>query len=245
MEPANQKILIERYFRNELSAEELQGFQQQLETDQAFAQAVAVEQDIVDTLRIKEQQRFRQRLTKIHTEEIKETPIKSLFNRRWLMAASIAILLGVSFFLWTNNQPLSSQEIFAANYEQPSLTTARTGENNAALAPIKTAYEQANYATATKLINDLLAKEYDGNLALVLGACYLENNQIEDAITIFETIQQQTDLADDALWYLGLAHLKKGDKAAAKQQFTNLLAGTIPVTPKRKAKVEQILNQLE
>lgn len=244
MEQANQKILIERYFRNELSSKELQQFQQQLEKDKAFAQAVTLEKDIIASIRVKEQQRFRQRLNKIHQEEIKETPVKPLFNRRWLIAASIAILLAVSFFLWTNTQTLSAQAIFAANYEKPSLSTTRTGVSNLSLTQIKAAYEDGNYIATIQLINDVLATNDDVQLALILGICQLESNQYQAAIQTFNSIEEKTGLADDAVWYLGLTHLKMGNIITARQQFTKLLDGTIPVTTKRKTKVEQMLEQL-
>jgi len=181
-------LLIEKYFRGELSKEELVVFEQQIENDVDFAKAVRIERAIFSAIHTKQNNNLKQRLNQLHQEEIeqKSAKIATLSKRRnWLLAASISILLGLALYTLIPFNSVTPQEIYAVNYQVPAFETTRSDQEKSPL--IKTAraaYINKEYSKAIPHLENLLIKQFDEQTALVLGICYLESNNLEKAITI-------------------------------------------------------------
>lgn len=247
MEETN-TLLIERYFREELSEEELALFNKRMQEDSSFAQAVELERTIVSAIQSKKETQLQHRLNKIHEEEIAKvsTTTKQLPRRRnWLAAASVAALLGIALFFLIPSSSPTPQELYATHYQPPSFEIARTGQDlNPLLDAAQKAYNQHEYKKTITPLETLLDSQYNEKYALVLGASYLATNQYEQALATFQQAQQQTNLKDDATWYLAMTYLKKGEIDLAKQALEKLRNGTIPTTPKRQALAQTILDNL-
>lgn len=244
MENSDKILLIEKYLRDELGKAERENFQKQLTIDKELATAFEVEQSIFNAVQVSAETNFRNRLEQIEVPAT--STIRSINWRPWAMAASILLLIGLSWYGYQLNQTTSPSELYAANYVPPTFSVTR---NNTNIAPSVTsaaeAYQQKEFEAAIQQLVPYLQNNYDAKLGLVLGASYLETAQWEAAINAFETVRTQSELKDDATWYLAMTYLKSDQVNLAKTEFQQLLSNEFLVTEKRKAKVQDMLKNLE
>lgn len=245
MEASKNINLIEKYLREELSDKDKQSFEQQLEKDTDLAEHFAVEKEIFEAVQIVAEEQFRGRLSKIQNKNTIPKKIIPLYQRRWFLAASVLFLLGIAWFLSPKNEDLSPNELFAAHYIAPEFNVSRNNtviEERLVLA--ETSYRQKDYAKTIQTLESYQLSNSDTKLNLIIGSCYLEMGQLSEAVTIFERIQQQSELKDDATWYLALTHLKAAEMEDAKKELRKLLSNEFSVTQKRKSKAKDILKHL-
>lgn len=96
------------------------------------------------------------------------------------------------------------------------------------LAPALEAYRAADYAQAAGQFAALEPKHPKGiEVFFYGGVSRLHAKQNGDAIRLLEKVRalHDPDFDDEASWYLGLAHHRAGDTAAARGQFERLCAG--------------------
>ena len=141
-------------------------------------------------------------------------------------AASVALLLLAGNFFINRNTPESLYADYANWDEIPSLTLR--GENTNALAEGEQHFKQEKYEEAIEVF-ETYTEEHDATqnaqLLTYLGAAYLEAGQYENAINIFDTLQNANTLdSDKALWYKALTYLKQDDKEKVIQQLETLLS---------------------
>lgn len=245
MENSNNITLIEKYLRNELDKTERQNFQKKLKDDKELAEAFEVEKAIFDTVQVKGEKDFRNRLKQIELDRQPTATIKSFNWRPWVIAASILFLIGLSWIGFQQNNSLSTTDLFAENYKAPTFEMARTNVTMPEqVKQAANAYNQHDFETTINYLTPYLENNPDPKLTLLLGTSYLELGQWQAAIDTFNSLKKQKVLADDATWFLGLTYLKMDNKELAKQSFQQLLSNDFSVTPKRKALATDLIKQL-
>jgi TolA-binding protein len=147
---------------------------------------------------------------------------------QYAAAASIALLIGVGFWLFSPKKTDNTGAIVAAAFQSEtavpeviisklkSQTGMASGEaSDADLLRCLELYKAKNYAAARPALQQHIAQF--GNQSDVKAAqfyyalaCIGDNKELEKAIPILENLRTQTAWASDASWFLALAYLQNG-----------------------------------
>ncbi len=150
-----------------------------------------------------------------------DSKVVPLYRKPWLLAAaaSVALLITVGI-VWMQNRPPQNERLFVA-YFQPfdspgsGLTRGSSEENTKTKA--YEAYDNARYAEAIKLFNEIIKTVDDPISHLCLGNAQLENGQLEEAEKTFtHMISEHSELVTQSKWYLALTYLKENKMERAK-----------------------------
>jgi predicted Zn-dependent protease len=220
----NKDILLEKHIQNELSNSEQKAFKQLLKEDLVFAQKVAFQNDLKKSIQYQEQENFKELIGAIESEH-KVIPLKKKFtlSKKWLIAASIALLLGLTFVL-NNKQTYKPEVLFAANFTpyKNVIYPINRGVNNEKLQNKKAkafiAYEDGDYKKAVQLFSELYKESkasyylfYKANALLKLG------DSQQAIINLKQHLKTKDSLTEKSNWYLALAYLKEKEIANAKK----------------------------
>jgi len=240
--------LIERYFAQELSPEELAKFNRQLKEDADFAKAFQLEKDLMEGLEAMGNKNLRKDLKNIYQEEViqsKSNPtmsepnnIKANSSRRWrLVAASIAILGILGWLFWPEPSP---QQLYA-EYAKHEFNFVEKGGNDQDLFKAETALKAGKYSEAIPFLeNHLKNQPNDYNVLLARGIAHLEIDDHEKAILTFRQLRQvNASYKTEGTWYLALAHLKGGNITLSQQHLKEVPEGT-----GRFAQAQELLGRL-
>lgn len=244
-----QETDIDAYLQATADAHTTQLVEQRMQTDEAFAQRVAAQQDLMTGIETFGEQDFLATLKNTDTElaaagfftpkTTKKTPTAKVVPlNRWRRFASIAAAVaGLVIAVWGAWLFLQPTDNFADNFEvyedQLSPYLEETGfvrpDYFDDLQVAMQLYQEEKYTTAvSKFMNYLQTAPQDDpfyELAQFYQAqSYLASQQMEAAIPILEQLSTQNDfpLREDASWYLALSYLAN-DKAAAAQPLLQQL----------------------
>lgn len=236
--------LINGYFEGVLTKAQLERLALLRETDTEFAKDFEFEIALQKSLKKGERQELKEMFSEISS--VKETPETKVFQMRtWLAAASVALVVGLaSWIFFFNNSAIDTEQLYAANFA-PYDNVVSPIERGNEIEDLRTmafmAYENEEYIKALELFAQLKKEQnepyidfYEANLRMQLG-------QHIKAIPLLKNyIANKGQLADRAIWYLALSHLKLGEIEACKEQLVKLIElGTF----KTKA-AEELLAQL-
>lgn len=205
-----------------MSTEELKAFKMQLQSDSDFKIQV---EDIRTLLTGIETQSLKEQLDEFH-KDIQKQPIQNEFSkirhlkfRKFVAAAAVVIALG-SFWFFNQN---STDKLYAKYFTpDPGLPTVMSDTADFEFYDAMVNYKQGDYKTAIKKWEVLKSKTPNNDtLNYFLGVTHLANKNEENAIYFLEqSIQNKSfPLVNDAYYYLGLAHLKKGNIELAKENL--------------------------
>lgn len=217
--------IIEKYLNGELSSEELNEFNHQLENDKEFKQEVDLYKEINLSLKnkyenLEKEEKLKSTLSKLGTKHFqteknskenksKIFPLKTYFLR----ISSIAAIVIISFFLLKPQTSLYNQ--FA---EHSNLEIQVKGDNNETLLNASDLYNSKKYSEAIPLLEDYLrTNPADFEIQMSLGIALLETDENEDAFIIFDHIYKQGNVfRNKATWYMALVNVKTGKTEIAK-----------------------------
>jgi anti-sigma-K factor RskA len=217
---------IERYWEGLLEAEELKAFKKKMQEDTDFAEEVNLYKNIEKSIQqrmqnLKEEQKLRATLTnlgKTQKSKIKKSKIIPLMKyKKWLVAASIAIIVG--FFMFQN------KEVTYASYatHEPMQVSVRGGTNES-LERVQKAFNSQDYLLANNHLSRL-AEYYRDNaeIQLYYGITLIETDQYDMAKMVLTRIIKGDSLFKyKAQWYLALNSLKQNDKESCKKYLQKI-----------------------
>lgn len=219
------QILIEKYFEGDLDEKGLSIFQEKLESDAAFAEAFRMEEDIMAGIEMFGNEELRKQLEKIGEEESGGAKIKNINagRRRWLWGAAAVFALAVvgRFVLGRNEK--TTEELYAEYAVHDfSFTEQSSGGND--LAEAEKYLKRSEYAEAKTVLNKYLRENpEDVQARMALGISHLELGESAEALSIFKKTEVETPaLKNDAIWYVALAFLKKGDVKSTKEELKKI-----------------------
>lgn len=172
---------IDRYLLGRLEGEELKNFELRLKNDGDLREMVAQQRLLLEGI---EEFHLKNQLDHYHRQmEVENIDKKPLTI--WLaIAASIVILIGVSFWAITDTQS-AAQKVFAKNFQpDPGLPTT-----------MGTTSEYEFYS----------------------GMVSYKRKKYSEAIALWEPLYTENPTNDTLVYFLGVAHLAKGDNVAAEQ----------------------------
>ena len=262
MDPNQQ--LIERYFENNLSSDELAAFQKRLSNDPGFAKAFQLEKELMEGIEAFGNEQLRQQLETIHMEEAQgpfddiendaEPPIYvspfdpqpengkvvKIVGRRWWLAAAVLILGLVARWAFTD-KTATPQQLYAI-YAVHDFNFTQMSTNEELLPKAEGLLKTNQYEPALSLLDTYLqANPNATNIQIVKGIALLELGKYDPALEMFRNVQAgNTAMAGTALWYEALVYLKKGDI----DECTKTLS-SIPVNSSYYKDAEELLAYLK
>jgi tetratricopeptide (TPR) repeat protein len=218
--------LIETYFSNKLSEDELLEFQDLYKNNPEFKQEIDFLNDLKLVSERVDDAEFKKQLETY--ESAFSNKQKSPFSK-WLkpliaMAAVLIVTLSINLLL---NNKMNEDQLFV-NYFEPSknvsvpIVRAEDGET----IEIKAfkAYSEANYKQAIPLFENAFNKTENSELLFYEGNALLALGETEKAIEKFEEHLTYSDvLKNRSHWYLALAFVKSNNIEKAKLELHALI----------------------
>lgn len=223
----DKEALINGYFEGSLSQDQLGEVDRLLETDAAFATDFEFQKELQQALKKDERSEIKTMFSRLAKQEEKpETKVIQL--RTWLAAASIAVLVGLgSWFFLLNSPDIDTEALYAANFS-PYDNVISPIERGNDIVDLRsrafTAYENKEYTTALELFSQLKIEQDDPYIQFYEANLRMQLNQHALAIPLLKGyIENNGQLADRAMWYLALSHLKLGEVEQSRTQLNKLI----------------------
>lgn len=219
--------LINGYLEGSLSERELAEFDRLRRSDPDFAADLTFETELRAALRKKERVALKNEF-----REAREAPTgdsKVVPMRPWLIAASVALLLGLgAWLLFLANPGPSPQTLYVENFV-PYENVVHPIERGNSLQDIQTraftAYESRDYKTALTLFETLIDQKHEPYIEFYTAIVHMQLANPEVAIPYLKNyIAKGGQLRDRALWYLALAHLNMEEIDESKERLRELIA---------------------
>ena len=220
---------LERYLQGTMSDVEQKAFEQQLEKDATLAEELATHRDVLAGIQLDGSQALKERLRRVETELANEKEPRRMNPREekrrplmtWLaVAASLLAMVFLGYLMLPGSGP---EDLYVAYYQpypnliNPAQRSLEVREETV-LERAMRAYDGQQYMQALALFEQgNVASASDPGYTFYYAASYLGLNQEQQAIPLLEQVAQRTEslFYRPALWYLALAHLKRGDTATA------------------------------
>ena len=215
--------IFDAYFHGRMSAKEVLDFQSslastpQLKADYQFYESVKRasadigKDELRDQIEEIDLEEPRVHSTTTTAENRPKVKILTLIKA----AVAVAALLIVGFWGYQDAKSLSTNDLFAHNFDIYTAKSSRGANPNT----LPVVYNEGNYERFTIQANDV---EHTPEIQLMLANAYLVMDKVEFAISSLEKISDDSVFRDQKYWYLGLANLKNKNLTAAKKHFTYL-----------------------
>ncbi len=216
---SNDIELIEKHIADSLNADEAVKFEEKYRTSDSFRESVNFQRSLLSSLEANKKAKLKEELYQM-LQDVDAKQVIPIANRWYLIAASIAILLGVFwiFNLTTNNEA----RLFESYFEPfPTKGYLRGDISASEIDEILQLYADKDYDKTIGRINALPEESFDGQM-LYLGNSYLALSQSEEAIQIFQSIEPTDRYYADSQWYLALAYLANSEREQAKKILLEL-----------------------
>lgn len=227
--------LIERYLRDELSAEDRQAFEARLQAESRLAEEVEDLRRANAAARAYYRDELRGALLEKGKGLLQQEPapatetgavVKPLYpwlaRRRWLaLAASFLLVLAAGWIIWQlNTPPPSPQTLFDQYFERMPTTGLLAGEViPTTWKDIVADYEAGNCESVTGQLPQLLADTAFAQRSrglLLQGSCLLQLGQAEEALFFLRQVPAAAaSLYREAQWFIALAYLRLDRPAEA------------------------------
>lgn len=244
---------LREYRLNQLSAKEKAAFEERLATDPIFAKEAAEYAAILEAIQQKGDQMLDAQLTEYAEKllETETTPVtlytsnarKMTARRRFLYAAAAVFLLLVAALLFFPPSKLTTEEIYASNFSEKSLSRASRDINKE---PWLADYERGDFSKVIKDLNDSLANSsFEKRTAayLYIGVSKLAQGHPAEALTSLEQISRSSYDYEEAQWFRAMALLNMGKKKEAKTIIDDIVQQSGHLYHEQAEKVQQELEK--
>ncbi|MBF6608814.1 MAG: hypothetical protein ITG00_08765 [Flavobacterium sp.] len=198
--------LIQKYFENRLSAQEVASFDALLASDTEFAAEVRFQQNLKKAISAQERNKLKE---KFQSFESKKTTFPN-----WLAyAASILVILGITYWIYMLNP--SDEKLYSEYFETYPNVVEPIIRNNNGETTIRTrafaAYENGAYETSAAIFSSIADNSDDGTARFYQALSLMNIERTTEAAKILSDTDWSPRYSDKALWYLGLCQLKLGE----------------------------------
>lgn len=212
---------IERYLLKQMTGDEYDAFTKNILNDQAL-------QDKINSVQLTlvgiQESNLSQKMEEFHKEislsekKINHSAGKVFSMKRFLVAASVIVLLGLGAILFLNkfNKP---ERLFSEYYKpDPGLITAMGASENYLFDHAMIDYKTKKYDSALKTWQELLkSNPANDTLNYFIGSAFLAKEKSDSAVYYFQKVitNEKSYFLNEAYWYLGLALVKQQKSAKA------------------------------
>lgn len=211
--------LVDKYLQNRLNEEEQILFDSLLKEDAEFRSEVQFMEDVQAVSRQEDELSFREQLSNFEKESNKQSSAGNY--TKWLVAASIVLVVSLSYVFWPKPQE-SMEQIFVEHFEpyrnviQPVVRGEEQQKNEKQLA--FQYYEQRKYDKAIVLFDKLYSTSKEPYYLFYKANALIQLNRAKEAIPLLEAhLKTKDTLAEKSPWYLAMAYLKMNDKNNTKK----------------------------
>lgn len=220
------EILIEKFIQNRLSTEEMSVFIELLEKDKSLNKEVKLQVSLKKVVEKNDDSNFRNLISDIESKTVK--PKQKYAYVKWLVAASIILVLGLSYFL-TLEKNATGQDLFADYFEpyrniiQPVQRSSDLEQNEKEIAFM--AYDHGDYEKAQLLFSSLYTTTDESYYLFYKANALLKLERADEAIPLLLEYNKTNDtLKEKSNWYLALAYLKLNDRPNAKKSLKTVVS---------------------
>jgi hypothetical protein len=238
-------LRIKQYKNGQLTEAERAAFEQQMQTDPAFADEVATWAAIFQGIQEKGDAQLNNELmdfgkqllqASVAAPEMTAKVNPELMARRFSIprwayaAAAMILLLLVAWPIYqrfgsTENTFASAETLFSEHFSALDAPTVRDG----GAIPWQVAYQQQQYAEAAAALQHLLEDpnyKRRSEAQLFLGISHLGTGQPQKALEVLQQVNPDNFEWEEAQWYTMLAYLKLGNTAKAKNLLQTIATQT-------------------
>jgi hypothetical protein len=226
----NETDKIDRYLSNEMSSQEREAFERELQNSDALRNALSLQQDIYHGIDFHFQSDLKNRLKREDKSDILPRQQKN-GGQRWLpvlqgVAASLVILLGAVY--WYNSSEVSPTDLYYANYQPYPNIINPVERSGTAPKDLMTramqAYERENYDIAIALFEQR-AKQLEPSYKFYLALSLLGVGESGRTVALLDEVISSNDQTFllPSLWYQGLAYLRANKEKEAHRVLNQLL----------------------
>lgn len=207
--------VIERYILKQMPREEYEAFRLKSLNDEELAEKIKSVKlllvGIQESTLTKKIESFQKEISS--PEKKINHSVGKVFNmKRWLVAASIIVLLGLGSLLFLNKFN-KNERLFSEYYKpDPGLITAMGTSENYLFEHAMIDYKMKKYDSALKTWESLLeSNQTNDSLNYFIGSAFLAKENSDSAIFYFQKVisNKRSYFLNDAYWYLGLALVKQ------------------------------------
>ena len=219
----NKNEFIEKYIQNKLSAEEKRSFDKLVMQDAEFKEDVKWHENLKRVTEHKDDADFKTLISEIESKQV----VKSKNFTKWIAAASIVLVVGVSYFFFSNDNT-NSNKLFT-DYFEPYRNVIQPIERGNSLQDEKTlafiAYEKGDYKKAITLFSKLYKSTDESYYLFYQANALLKLEKAKEAVPLLlEHLKTKDTLTPKSRWYLALAYLKLNKKEKAKISLKKVIS---------------------
>ncbi len=228
------ETLLEKYLQDKLTETERQEFDVLLKNDPDFKEEVEFQMDVKRAVTADEDENFMgilsdfesdARAGELKTPQGEEQKVKA-FPTKWLVAASVVVLVGLAYF-FTANQTTGPQDLFAENFK-PYRNVTHPITRGEEATDMKTkaflAYSKEEYKEAIPLFTELYSSQKEPYYLFYKANALIQLNKAAEAVPLLqEHLGTQDSLTDKSHWYLAMAYLQLEDTEKAKRALKTVV----------------------
>ncbi|NJM80260.1 MAG: tetratricopeptide repeat protein [Flavobacterium sp.] len=236
-------IAFENYLQNEMTVEEQNNFESQLQNDADFKEKFELYKQtaqFLETKFSKETEVFKSNLKSISKEYVSKEvnlgkpKVIPLFSKWYAVAATVVIFISVWFFMQN-----STPEYGNYNQHEKAHFTERS-EVNENLKLAQEAFNAKEYEKALGFFESISKENLSEEGNLFYAISLLETNQYEKSEAILENLKDGNSVyKEKAIWYLGLSKLKQ-----KKYEECKTILETLSNNAEDYDKAQQIIKKL-
>ena len=225
----NIRTLMDKYVLDSLTKEEIKQLEREKSNNPNLETELEEHLDIYKGIQYAADLELLQMVKNIHAEEIGSLRRKKNQNPKkkiGLVLLIIGILSLLFYGLWIKMNPSASpKQIYASHYSlyMPSLNV-RGANSEAIVEQFDRFYKKKAFKEAFDFIQPYLGNS-SNEIKLVAAICAIEDNQINQSITILDDIISTEDyfFIDQARWYKAMALLKDNRLLEVKSVLQQLI----------------------
>jgi hypothetical protein len=218
--------IMERYHEGKMSPEELASFEVRLLTDSNLKEEFDLYKNIVEVIRKKGEENFREKLRNADLElgNPKKINLGKKKNLQPLaIAASLVFLIAISI-VWMLLGRNSLPDLADKYYEREKGLAVEMSMSNGKMNDVMSNYNSGNYPLMTNQINELLKTDSKNDtLNYFLGVANYETKNYASALSRFEIVPAQSAYFQRAQFRMVLTYLKTEQKDSARKLIDKCL----------------------
>lgn len=243
--------IFEKFLDNKLSLSEKKNFEDSLRKNSELLQELKEYIAGRAAINLASNERLKIKFDEIRMSSENQRTDKTFLRPILYTAASIALLLGISwYFFYHKNSPRNSNEFFLAFYKRPlinNIIERGTSNNdieenildsaiyfysNNEISKAKNEFEKLAYDSSSKYIS---------SISFYLGICYLESNKIDTAILMFDRVRKESIFVFETQWYKAISLIKLGKMSDAINILQTIIQNKLHPKKKEAEKLLKIL----
>ena len=239
--------LLYQYFSNTLTAVQKEQFENLLQKDVQFKEQFDFEKNLQSVIHQEEAINLKSKLVGFEKAVQKETPVRIMRPnyQKWAMAASVALLLTLGWFGYTNFSGPNYNDMYDSNFQEyPNtvFTLTRSSSAESIERDAFVAYESKEYDAAIEKFNQIPSEVRQAYVDFYLAQSYLNAGNNAAAKEFFKkTIAKATNFVAESHWYLAMIALKEENKVDAEFELNKLINGH----EYNREKAEALLSKLD